>query len=68
MLSHHAETQIPPHVMHHHYASLEGPAVATGDHLAQPTDVAAAVLFLLSDRNRFITGQSLVIDGGVIIQ
>jgi 3-oxoacyl-[acyl-carrier protein] reductase len=35
---------------------------------AQPTDVAAAVLFLLSDRNRFITGQSLVIDGGVIIQ
>jgi 3-oxoacyl-[acyl-carrier protein] reductase len=35
---------------------------------AQPADIAAAVLFLASDRNQFITGQSLVIDGGVIIQ
>ncbi|CAA6678750.1 MULTISPECIES: SDR family NAD(P)-dependent oxidoreductase [unclassified Lentimonas] len=35
---------------------------------SQPVDIAAAVLFLASDRNQFITGQSLVIDGGVIIQ
>jgi 3-oxoacyl-[acyl-carrier protein] reductase len=35
---------------------------------AQPADIAAAVVFLASDRNQFITGQSLVIDGGVIIQ
>ena len=35
---------------------------------AQPSDIAAAVLFLASNRNQFITGQSLVIDGGVTIQ
>jgi len=35
---------------------------------AQPEDIAAAVLFLASERNHFITGQCLVIDGGVIIQ
>jgi NAD(P)-dependent dehydrogenase (short-subunit alcohol dehydrogenase family) len=32
--------------------------------LAQPADVADAVLFLLSDKAGFITGQSLYVDGG----
>lgn len=32
--------------------------------LAQPTDVADAVLFLLSEQARFITGHSLYVDGG----
>jgi NAD(P)-dependent dehydrogenase (short-subunit alcohol dehydrogenase family) len=32
--------------------------------LAQPTDVADAVSFLLSDQASFITGQSLYVDGG----
>jgi len=32
--------------------------------LAQPADVADAVLFLLSDRASFITGHSLYVDGG----
>ena len=32
--------------------------------LATPDDIAKGVLFLASDLSRFITGQSLVIDGG----
>jgi 3-oxoacyl-[acyl-carrier protein] reductase len=35
---------------------------------ATPRDVAAPVLFLTSNQNQFITGQTLVVDGGVIIQ
>lgn len=33
--------------------------------LGQPEEVADAALFLLSDASRFITGQTLVVDGGV---
>jgi NAD(P)-dependent dehydrogenase (short-subunit alcohol dehydrogenase family) len=32
--------------------------------LAQPADIADAVVFLLSDQASFITGQSLYVDGG----
>ena len=31
---------------------------------AQPAEIAEAILFLVSDRSSFITGQALVIDGG----
>jgi 2,3-dihydro-2,3-dihydroxybenzoate dehydrogenase len=35
--------------------------------IAQPTDIADAVLFLLSDRARHITMQELIIDGGATL-
>jgi meso-butanediol dehydrogenase/(S,S)-butanediol dehydrogenase/diacetyl reductase len=34
--------------------------------IAQPEDIAAAAAFLLSDAARFITGTSLVVDGGCL--
>jgi NAD(P)-dependent dehydrogenase (short-subunit alcohol dehydrogenase family) len=34
--------------------------------LAQPSDIAAAAAFLLSDSARFITGANLVVDGGCL--
>ena len=33
-------------------------------YIATPDDVANAVVFLSSEDSRFITGQSLLIDGG----
>ena len=33
--------------------------------LGSPSDVADAIVFLCSDRVRFITGQLLCVDGGV---
>lgn len=33
--------------------------------VAQPTDIAAAALFLSSDLAAYVTGQVLVVDGGV---
>ena len=32
--------------------------------LAQPEEIAKAVLFLCSDQNTYITGQNIVVDGG----
>ena len=34
-------------------------------HIGQPEDVAAAVRFLVNDEARFVTGESLVVDGGL---
>jgi 3(or 17)beta-hydroxysteroid dehydrogenase len=36
--------------------------------LGAPLDIAEAVVFLVSDRSRFMTGASLVIDGGMTAQ
>jgi len=35
--------------------------------LGRPDDVAAAVLFLASDLAGYITGQVLVVDGGMVM-
>ena len=35
--------------------------------LGEPTDVAAAVTFLVSDAARYITGQVLQVDGGLLM-
>ncbi|MFM8858176.1 MAG: SDR family oxidoreductase [Actinomycetota bacterium] len=34
--------------------------------IGEPTDVAGAVSFLISNDARFITGSALVVDGGAI--
>ena len=33
--------------------------------VALPADIAAALLFLVSDLSAYVTGQTLVVDGGV---
>jgi 3-oxoacyl-[acyl-carrier protein] reductase len=47
-------------------AGLErsAPTIPLG-RVGQPSDVADPILFLLSDAARYITGQSLTIDGGL---
>ena len=35
--------------------------------LAEPEDVAYAALFLASDEARYITGQTLIVDGGQVL-
>jgi 3-oxoacyl-[acyl-carrier protein] reductase len=35
--------------------------------LATPKDVAGPVLFLASDESQFMTGQVLVVDGGLVM-
>lgn len=36
--------------------------------LAEPEEIAEAVVFLCSDRASFITGQVLQVDGGIVAQ
>ena len=36
--------------------------------LADPKDIAEVVFFLASDRNNYITGQSIIVDGGYLCQ
>ena len=35
---------------------------------AEPSEIAKAVLFLCSEKNTYITGQNIVIDGGFTIR
>lgn len=36
--------------------------------LAEPQEIADAVVYLCSDRASFITGHDLVVDGGVLVR
>jgi NAD(P)-dependent dehydrogenase (short-subunit alcohol dehydrogenase family) len=36
--------------------------------LGAPSDIASAILFLSSDLSRYITGQTLVVDGGALVK
>jgi NAD(P)-dependent dehydrogenase (short-subunit alcohol dehydrogenase family) len=36
--------------------------------IAQPREVADAIVYLLSDESAFVTGSELVIDGGLTAQ
>jgi NAD(P)-dependent dehydrogenase (short-subunit alcohol dehydrogenase family) len=42
-------------------------ALSPLNRIAQPRDLAAAVAFLLSDEAAFITGENLVVDGGMTV-
>ena len=53
--------QIPPEML-----KLYTRSVLTR-HVGEPSDVADLVAFLVSDRSRYITGQSISIDGGMSI-
>jgi NAD(P)-dependent dehydrogenase (short-subunit alcohol dehydrogenase family) len=35
------------------------------NHMGEPRDIAEAVLFLASERSKFMTGSEIVVDGGV---
>jgi NAD(P)-dependent dehydrogenase (short-subunit alcohol dehydrogenase family) len=35
--------------------------------MIQPADLVEPLLFLASDASRFITGQTLIVDGGVVL-
>jgi 3-oxoacyl-[acyl-carrier protein] reductase len=37
-------------------------------HIGQPEEIAAAAAFLASDDARYITGQTVVVDGGLLSQ
>ena len=36
--------------------------------LAKPSEIAKAVFFLANENNTYITGQELVVDGGLSVQ
>ncbi|MCB9683050.1 MAG: glucose 1-dehydrogenase [Alphaproteobacteria bacterium] len=37
-------------------------------HIAQPDDIAGAAVFLASDEARYVTGQTLAVDGGYLVR
>jgi len=49
------------------FVASESPKHLVG-RLGQPREVANAILFLASDEASFITGTSLVVDGGYMVR
>lgn len=49
----------------HHDKSMRS-AIPMG-HLGEPEDIAHAALFLASDEAKFVTGQTIIVDGGQIL-
>jgi NAD(P)-dependent dehydrogenase (short-subunit alcohol dehydrogenase family) len=47
-------------------ASDDNPATMHAERRAYPDDVASAVVFLASDDGRFVTGEALLVDGGLV--
>jgi len=45
----------------------ENEAVIPMGHLGEPEDIGHAMAFLVSDGAKFITGQTIVVDGGQIL-
>jgi len=48
------------------HAKTMGPAIPMG-YLGEPEDIAWAALYLASDEARYVTGQSIVVDGGQVL-
>ena len=67
----------PLHIRHTTVGKVEGAnrinieaftdTLVPGGRVGQPEEVAQGVVFLASDASRMMTGQALVVDGGVVV-
>ena len=55
-----------PRVVHTRHADAEAVADGNLESMGRPSNIAAAVLFFLSDLSSYVTGQTLAVDGGIL--